>query len=108
MNTLPCMNCKTQIDPNDAKFYAETFLCTACFDYASHLDAEGRKRLNQLHLMLRENIRLALLEGRCFPAERKLSGKTELGKAEVLKAILELDQKREEKADAQRFKRDVR
>lgn len=93
---LPCLNCQTPVEPKDAKIFAEVFVCPQCFSVAERLEQRAAEELKALLLILREAIRVALIERRLIlgPAEPL----RDLTKKEVLEQIITLA----EKADANR------
>lgn len=97
MNELSCMNCKKQVLQQDAKIFASVYVCSSCYDKAERIYAKCEAELRRLLLMLREAIRIALVEGRLQFAEGKPL--EEVPKAELLKMIVELSGKKE-KIDA--------
>jgi hypothetical protein len=59
---LSCMNCKE--DTKDGKFFAEAFVCPACYLVAERLYTQGEKELRHVLMTLKELIRVSILEGR--------------------------------------------
>lgn len=60
---LPCVNCKKDVDPDTAKFFGKIFICDDCYRIAERLYARGEQELKMLLLVLRESIRLAIVQG---------------------------------------------
>jgi len=92
---LPCMNCKTTVSPNEAKIFAEVFVCPTCFRVAESLHNNGKRELTALLDMMKEAIRIALIEGRLQLSEQALQ---DVSKTDLLRAIVDL----QEKSDASR------
>jgi hypothetical protein len=93
---LPCMNSKvcgnTSVDPKQAKMFAEVFVCPACYALAESVDAKLRADVKRMELMVREAIRIALVEGKLNPAAAALD---DLPKTELLKEIVRLSEKKD-------------
>jgi len=60
---LPCLSCKKETPPDEAKVFAEVFLCSDCFLIAERLYRRGESELRMMLLVLKESIRLAALKG---------------------------------------------
>jgi len=89
---LPCMNCKRQVDPEQAKLFAEVFVCEDCHTMAVHFWDRMELELRYLLTMAKESIRIALLEGKfSFPE----GVAQEVSKTDVLQAILQMHEARE-------------
>ena len=89
---IPCMNCRKEVEQQDGKVFAEVFVCPTCYELAGRLYDRCEGELNRLLLMLREAIRIALVEGKlqygpALPLD-------EVPKAELLKMIVELTEKK--------------
>jgi len=59
---LPCVNCGEEVNPNEAKLFAQIFICPKCHRVAEQLYARGEKELKMLLLVLRESIRLSIVQ----------------------------------------------
>lgn len=92
---LPCMNCKKEVTQDEAKLFAEVFLCPSCFEQATHFFNRMVNELNFLLTMAKESIRLALVQGK-FSFPEGPSG--EPSKREVLEAILQLEDARDKQS----------
>lgn len=89
---LPCMNCQQQVAEKDGKVFAGAFVCPACHEMAERLYSRCDGELRRLLLLLREAIRIAIVEGRlqygpATPLE-------DVPKEELLKMIAELTEKK--------------
>ena len=60
---LPCVNCKEPVGTDDAKFFAQTFVCSRCFAIAERTYVQGERQLRMMLVMLKECIRLAIIKG---------------------------------------------
>lgn len=68
---LGCVNCKKDVAPDQAKMFAQAFVCPDCFLVAERFMQRGTKEANQMLLILKESIRLALIRGELqFSAEK--------------------------------------
>jgi hypothetical protein len=90
---LPCLNCKTLVDPAAAKVFAGVFVCPTCHTVAERLEQRGTQELKALLTMQREAIRIALVEGRLQLSTTDLS--REPTKQEVLQEVLRLAEQRD-------------
>jgi len=93
--SMECMNCRQTVRPEDAKLFAEVFVCPTCHAQAVHFWEKLERELRYLLVVAKESIRLSLLEGKFFFPEDKGS---EVSKREVLQEILRMQQAREEAA----------
>ena len=84
---MPCLNCRKEVAPNDAKIFAGVFVCPTCNTMAEHFYAQAQHKVTALLVGLKERMREALVEGR-FEFAEGLEG--EPSKKEVLEAILKL------------------
>lgn len=89
---LPCMNCGEEINPEDAKVFSGVLVCPRCFSLAHSLLERSEHELQALMLMMREAIRIALVEGKLALGMADMQG---VSKAEVLKEVLRLEGIRE-------------
>lgn len=90
MGALRCMNCKEGVGPDEGRLFAEVFVCTTCFAMAERVHSRCLQELKMLQMVLREAIRVALVEGRLqFPTGPDV----EVSKRDVLQAILQLTEK---------------
>ena len=60
---LPCVNCHKDIEPDEAKMFAEVLVCPDCYVIAERLYERGNKELRIMLTELKEMIRLALVKG---------------------------------------------
>lgn len=76
-DTLPCLNprCGKAVHPEEARTYAGVYVCEACFALVSRFEERAAKDLQKLLLVLREGLRVSLLEGRfeCREAQEEPS-----------------------------------
>lgn len=61
---LPCMNCASVIEPEDARFFGGAFVCPLCYTLAERFQDRATSILNSLLVVTFESIRIALTEGR--------------------------------------------
>jgi hypothetical protein len=92
MTGLPCMNCGQHVDQSAGKVFAEVFVCPRCYEMAERLYTRCDGELRRMLLLLREAIRIALVEGKlqygpATPME-------DVPKADLLKMIVELTEKK--------------
>lgn len=87
---LPCLNCQQEVAPDEAKFFAECFLCPACYLIAERTLQQGQRELQYLLVSLKELVRLAILRGelRLPPAAEQATER----KMNVVDALVELAQ----------------
>ena len=87
---LPCLNCQQEVAPDEAKFFAECFLCPACYLIAERTLQQGQRELHYLLVSLKELVRLAILRGelRLPPAAEQATER----KMNVVDALVELAQ----------------
>jgi hypothetical protein len=91
---LKCVNCQKPTDPKDAqhyKFFAGVFCCGECFVIAERFFDKGTEDLKSLLVMLKESIRIALVQGRLKLGTPPPMRDTP--KREVLEEILKLREK---------------
>ncbi len=85
------MNCHKAVARHKAKFFAEVFICEDCYAQAEHFFQRLERELTHLLTMSKEAIRVALVTGKFnFPE----GSQGEVGKREVLEAILQLEEAR--------------
>lgn len=67
---LACVNCGADVESDEAKFYAQVFVCPTCYAIAEHLHQKGEQELKMMLVMLKECIRLAIVQKRLqFPPQ---------------------------------------
>jgi hypothetical protein len=93
MNELPCMNCKKPVPSDEAKIFAEVFICNTCYEQAVRFWEQTEKELKYLLVMLKESIRVSLIEGRFSLPE--VGDLKEVSKRSVLEEILRMNEYRE-------------
>jgi hypothetical protein len=88
MDGLRCLNCQKEVAAADGKIFAACFVCPTCFEIASRIEARLEGELKRMLLMLREEIRISIVERRLVlgPADAA----RDLSKKEVLEAIIKL------------------
>lgn len=91
---LPCLNCQQEVPPDEAKFFAECFLCPSCYLIAERTLQQGQRELQYLLVSLKELVRLAILRGelRLPPAAEQTTER----KMNVVDALVELAQRQKE------------
>lgn len=60
---LSCVNCGADVHPDEAKFYAQIFVCPKCYSIAERLYTRGEEELKMLLLILHEAIRMSIVQG---------------------------------------------
>ena len=89
-----CMNCSRQVPAVECQLVFGVMVCQECGTVASTLYERGQSEIRTLLTLMKESIRIALIEGRlCFP-----TGET--SKRDVLKTILHLTELRHERTAA--------
>ena len=89
---MRCLNCGKGVKPEEAKLFAEVFLCSACYTQAEHFWLRLDRELRSLLVLAKDAIRVSLLQGKfSFPE----SGPREVSKREVLEAILTMEERKE-------------
>lgn len=61
---ISCMNCGQPVSEQDGKVFAEVFVCPVCYEMAERLYGKCEGELRRLLLLLREAVRVALVEGK--------------------------------------------
>lgn len=89
---IPCMNCKRQVTEDQGRVFAEVFVCADCHKMAESLYNRCDGELRRLLLMLRESIRIALVEGKLQLGPALTN--EDIPKAELLNMISELTEKK--------------
>ncbi len=92
MPGLPCMNCQKPTSTNDAKIFANVFVCSTCYMTAERLFARLEGELKHLLLLSKEVIRVALIEGKLHSP---LAEEREIPKEELLKMIMQFSEKKD-------------
>ena len=88
---MNCLNCKAKVEPDVAKFFEGVFVCATCAELAERFYARGKKELQQLLVMQKEAIRIALVEGTFhFGSEPD----QDVTKTDLLRAIVQLEEVR--------------
>lgn len=81
---IPCLNCKKEVAQQEGKLFAEVFLCPGCFLIASRLYERAEKDLKQVLVMMKEAIRIGLLQGQLQFSEEELKN---LSKPDLLRQM---------------------
>jgi hypothetical protein len=91
-NSLRCLNCSKHVAEKDARIFAEVYVCSPCSDMAERLYHRCEGELRRMLLLLRESIRVALVEGRLHYGAAESS--QDISKEELLKMIVQLSEKK--------------
>ena len=59
---LPCVNCGNEVPEKDVKFFAQILVCPDCYFMSERLYSRGKKELSMLLLLLKESIRVAIVQ----------------------------------------------
>jgi len=86
-NLLDCMNCRTPVKSSEAKAFAGVFVCPLCFSLAERTYNRGEAELKRMLFMLKETVRIALVQGKLSFAEGQ---DIEPTKSQVLQAIMQM------------------
>ncbi len=85
---LNCINCKEEVAPDKAKFFAQMFVCPDCYKIAERVYVRGRQELEMMLLLLKESIRVAIVQG-----ELQFSGPVEdVSKEDFMTTLARLTQ----------------
>jgi hypothetical protein len=93
VDRLPCLNCQKEVDAGAGKIFAGCFVCPTCFTIASRTEARISDELKRMQTMLREAIRISIVERRLVLGPNDAASK-EPSKKEVLEAIIQLQNAR--------------
>ena len=88
------MNCHKLVAPDDAKLFAEVFICPDCYVQAEHFWLRLDKELRYLLVMAKEAIRIALIEGK-FAFNEAGRDAHEISKRDVLEEIMRMTEAKE-------------
>lgn len=91
MDSLKCLNCSEPVPAEEAKVYAQVFVCPTCYDRAERLFKRSEKELKMLLTMLQEAIRVALIEGRLHFEAVKVE---DVSKVDLMKALVGMEDAR--------------
>lgn len=91
-NELACMNCQKPVSGEQAKLFAQVYVCEVCHEQATHFYDKLQQELRHLLTIAQEAIRTSLVEGRFH--FQSTTSETTPSKREVLEAILALDERR--------------
>jgi len=82
------MNCKAGVSQQDGRFFAEVFVCPGCYRVAETLHNRAQQELKLVLVMMRDAIRLSLLQGQLqFKTPEQLS---EAPSGEIVKQMASL------------------
>ena len=98
---LPCMNCKKDVPQDEAKLFAQCFVCPDCFTMAERIVEHGQRELQQLLTTLKELVRLAIVRGELSFSELPPDMPT-TDRTSVIDAIAELARKKEDECPTPR------
>jgi hypothetical protein len=56
------VNCNKDVGSDEAKFFAQVFVCPTCYEIAERLFVKGEQELKMMLVMLKECIRLAIIK----------------------------------------------
>jgi predicted RNA-binding Zn-ribbon protein involved in translation (DUF1610 family) len=91
-NNLPCLNCGKHVTQEEAKVFAEVFVCPTCYELAARTYSRLEGELRRLLSMSKEAIRIALVEGKMqLPAGQS----PEISKADLLKMIVQMAERKD-------------
>jgi hypothetical protein len=89
MDGLRCLNCQQQVQADAGKIFAGCYVCQTCFEIASRIEARLSEELRRMQLMLREAVRISIVERRLVLGPNDAASR-DLSKKEVLEAIIQL------------------
>lgn len=92
---ITCLNCKQEVGEQEGKLFAEVFLCPGCFLIAGRLYERAERDLKQVLVMMKESIRIGLLQGQLQFSEEEL--KT-LSKPDLLRQMAIFSEEAQRKA----------
>lgn len=90
---ISCMNCGKAVSEKSSKIFAEVFVCADCYQLADRLYRKCEGELKRLLLLLKEAVRVALVEGKLKYGQ---ASDAEVPKEELLKMIVQLSEKNSE------------
>jgi len=93
---LRCLNCGTTLPASSFKMCFDVMVCEHCHGVAQIIYDRGRSELRTMLTLMRESIRLALIEGRLTLPEPAAKP----SKREILRTILQLVETRDERTSA--------
>jgi hypothetical protein len=89
VDRLPCLNCQKETDSSAAKIFAGCYVCPTCYEIAARMEARISGELKRMQTMLREAIRVSIVERRLVLGPNDAAS-PDLSKKEVLEAIIQL------------------
>ena len=84
---LPCLNCQEAIDPAQAKTFAGVLVCPGCYERAVRIENRLRSELERMLSLLREQIRMDLVQGKLHLGENRYE---DISKKDLLESIVRL------------------
>lgn len=87
---IHCLNCKQSFPSGRGKTVLGVLVCVSCASMAERIVGRAEQELQQLLTLMKEQIRVSIIEGRMQFAP----GAEPPSKEEVLKSILELSQRK--------------
>ncbi len=102
---LTCINCKKGVPAEESQFFDGVFVCKRCGVMAQRVYERGQKELQQLLLVFKETVRIALIEGRLHFGE---SAEPEVSKTDLLRTIVRLEEEKRSSHGARGRKPDLR
>ena len=92
-SALSCLNCQGPIDPTTAVIVLKVMVCGTCGAVAIRLIEKGEAELQQLRLLHREAVRVALATGKLHLGKQNLE---EMDKRALLEEIVKLQERHSE------------
>lgn len=86
---LSCLNCHETVPEDKVRIFAGVFCCSVCHQRAERLYKNLQTELDRMLLMMRESIRIAIIEGKLHYGT---ADGTELSKTELLRAAVQLQE----------------
>lgn len=85
------MNCQRDIPPNKGEFFMEVFVCPDCKCVAERVYERSQQDVKHLLLLMKEVIRMALMEGRLqFQDPKQVE---EVSRSDLISRLAELAEK---------------
>ena len=85
VDTFRCLNCGKEVREDQAKLFAQVYVCSECFAMAEGAYRRIEKDLKQLLVLAHESIREALVQGKLHQISSSSETST---KAELLRSLL--------------------
>jgi DNA-directed RNA polymerase subunit RPC12/RpoP len=84
---LSCVNCKREVVAGEEKFFDKVYLCPDCHRIALRVLEKGERELKMMLMVLRESIRLAIVQHKLQFNEQNLDDMKEEDMVSVLHAL---------------------